>query len=257
MKTMNPTLIAFLFAIILSCTTIEPELKIIHQVTGPIETNCYLIYDSQTREAALVDVGGPIDTLIEFIEQHDLNLKYFLCTHGHPDHFIQVPELRDRFPGAKTVLHKLDYDDLFIAKEWLMENLDEEDIEWFRSDPERQRLLEFDPTSLGEPDILIEEGQELPLGNFIMRAIHSPGHSPGCVCYIVDGKLFSGDVLFYRTVGRTDILHSSREDQIKSVQRLYKMLPDSTPVYPGHGQFTDIGSEKTENSRIKADTVTW
>ena len=84
----------------------------------------------------------------------------------------------------------------------------------------------------------------------------SPRHSPGSVCYLVDGKLLSGDVLFYRTVGRTDVQNSSREDQIRSVQHLYQILPDSTPVYPGHMQFTDILSEKTLNSRIKADTVT-
>jgi glyoxylase-like metal-dependent hydrolase (beta-lactamase superfamily II) len=256
-KNPKPTLIALILAIFISCSTTEPELKIIHQITGPIETNCYLIYDNQTMETALVDVGDKIDTLVQYIEQYDLDIKYILCTHGHYDHVIGVPDILVRFPEAKTVIHKLDYNDLFIAKEWLMANLDEEDIEWLRSDPETEKLLEFDPTTLGEPDIFTEEGQELQLGNFSIKSIHSPGHSPGSVCYLVDGKLFSGDVLFYRTVGRTDILHSSREDQINSVQRLYEILPDSTPVYPGHGQFTDILSEKTENKRIKADTVTW
>jgi glyoxylase-like metal-dependent hydrolase (beta-lactamase superfamily II) len=250
-------LFASLFAIIFSCSTVEPELKILHQVTGPIETNCYLIFDCETREAALVDVGGPIDTLIEYIEQQELDLKYFLCTHNHPDHVIGVPDIRDRFPEAKTVMHKLDYDDLLVQKEYVLENADDEFIEWLNSDPELRKFLEFDPATFGEPDIFIEEGQVLPLGSFSIKAIHSPGHSPGSVCYLVDGKLLSGDVLFYRSVGRIDTQNGSRPDQIKSVQRLYEILPDSTPVYPGHGQFTDIASEKTENKRIKADTVTW
>jgi hydroxyacylglutathione hydrolase len=257
MKCPNPSLIALLLGILVSCTNVEPELRLVHQVSGPIETNAYLIYDNQTREAALVDAGDVIDTLVNYIEEHDLDLKYILCTHGHIDHVYNLPGTHDLFPEAKTVVHKLDYIDLWTQGEWIQENMDPELVEEIKRDPETNKYFEFDPASFGEPDIFVEEGQELPLGNFTIKAIHSPGHSPGSVCYLVDGKLFSGDVLFYRTVGRTDVQNSSREDQIKSVQRLYEILPDSTPVYPGHGQFTDILSEKTENSRIKADTVTW
>jgi hydroxyacylglutathione hydrolase len=256
MKPIKPTFFALLFAILFSCSTVEPGLRILHQVTGPIETNCYLIYDTKTREAALVDVGDAIDTLIQYIEQNDLDIKYILCTHGHIDHVFNVPAVHLKYPGAKTVIHRLDYDDLLVQKEWLLENAPDF-IEWIKSDPGTAKYLDFDPATFGEPDIYIKEGQVLPLGNFSIKAIHCPGHSPGSVCYLVDGKLLSGDVLFYRSVGRTDGQNGSREDQIRSVQRLYKILPDSTPVFPGHGQFTDILSEKTENKRIKADTVTW
>ncbi len=257
MKSAEPFLSAILLAIVFSCSTAAPELVIMHQVTGPIETNCYLIYDNQTMEAALIDVGDIIDTLVQYIDQVGLDVKYILCTHGHYDHIIGVPDILDRFPEVKTVIHKLDYDDMLVQAEWVMENMDAEFIEWMRSDPETNKFLEFEASTFGEPDILIEEGLELPLGNFSIKVFHSPGHSPGRVCYLVDGKLLSGDVLFYRTVGRTDLQNSSREDQIRSVHRLYRILSDSTPVYPGHGQFTDILSEKTMNTRIKADTVTW
>jgi glyoxylase-like metal-dependent hydrolase (beta-lactamase superfamily II) len=257
MKALQQTVISLTLCFIFSCSTVEPELIIKHQVTGPIETNCYLIYDSKTLEAALIDVGDDIDTLMQFIEEYGLDIKYILCTHGHLDHVYAVPGMLGKFPEAKSVIHKLDYDDLFTQGEWALENLDAETLEWFRSDPDLSKFFDFDPATFGEPDIFIEDERELPLGNFTIRAIHTPGHSPGSVCYFVDGKLFSGDCLFYRTVGRTDVQNSSREDQIRSVQRLYKTLPDSTPVYPGHMQFTDILSEKTLNSRIKADTVTW
>ncbi len=257
MQLFKTGLLIVCITIILSCATSRPELKIVHQVTGPIETNCYLIYDTKTMEAALVDAGDVIDTLVDYIEQHRLDLKYILCTHGHIDHVYYVPSVLDNFPEAKTVIHKLDYDDLWTQGEWVQANMDAETLEWMQSDPEINKFFGFDPKTFGEPDILIEDGQELQLGNFTIKVIHSPGHSPGSVCYLVDGKLFSGDVLFYRTVGRTDVQNSSRKDQIRSVQRLYEILPDSTPVYPGHMQFTDILSEKTENSRIKADTVTW
>ena len=257
MKPFNLSLVAIYFTILFSCSTVESELIIKHQVTGAIETNCYLIYDSKTMEAALIDVGDAIDTLLQHIEENSLDIKYILCTHGHIDHLYNVPSVLKIFPEAKTVIHKLDYDDLFTQGEWVQANMDPETLEWMKSDPEISKFFDFDPASLGEPDIFIEDDQELPLGNFTIRAIHTPGHSPGSVCYFIDGKLFSGDCLFYRTVGRTDVQNSSRQDQISSVQRLYRMLPDSTPVYPGHMQFTDILSEKTLNSRIKADTVTW
>lgn len=257
MKSLKSTMITLFFCFLFSCSTVEPELIIQHQVTGAIETNCYLIYDSKTLEAALIDVGDAIDTLMLSIKENGLDLTYILCTHGHMDHVYAVPGMLEKFPEAKTVIHKLDYDGLWTSKEWALANLDPETLEWFMSDPDISKFFDFDPATFGKPDIFIEDGQELALGNFTIRAIHSPGHSPGSVCYLVDGKLFSGDCLFYRTVGRTDVQNSSRKDQIRSVQHLYAILPDSTPVYPGHMQFTDIFSEKTLNSRIKADTVTW
>ena len=107
MSNAKHALIAFLPYIILSCSTLEPELKILHQVTGPIETNCYLIYDTKTMDAALIDVGDAIDTLMQYIDENELDIKYILCTHGHIDHLYNVPALRDRFPEAKTVIHKL------------------------------------------------------------------------------------------------------------------------------------------------------
>ena len=79
---------------------------------------------------------------------------------------------------------------------------------------------------------------------------NTPGHSPGCVCYYAGNVLFSGDMLFYRSVGNLDFLTSNTEDFIKSVRELYKLFPDSTLVYPGHNQLTDIGSEKKGNQRI-------
>ena len=257
MKVCKSVYMILLPAVLWSCSTSAPELKLMHQVTGAIETNCYLIYDSETLEAALIDAGDAIDTLIQYMEENELYLKFILCTHGHMDHVYNVPAIREIFPDAKTVIHTLDYDDLWTQEEWVLANMDAETLAWMKTEPDINKFFSFDPATFGKPDILIEDGQELPLGHFTIKAIHSPGHSPGSVCYLVDRKLFSGDVLFYRTVGRTDVQNSSRQDQIKSVQRLYAMLPDSTPVYPGHGQFTDISSEKTLNSRIKADTVTW
>jgi len=118
-------------------------------------------------------------------------------------------------------------------------------------------MLEFDAAAFGTPDSFLKDNQEFELGNFIIKAIHTPGHSRGTTCFQIDNYLFSGDVLFYRTVGRTDVQNSSREDQIKSVKKLYKILPDTTIVYPAHGRKTDIDSERKYNKRISQYGGEW
>jgi len=245
-----------IFVFLTHCTQTE-ELIIDHQVTGAIKTNCYLIYGENSKEAALIDIGGTIDSLLSIIKGKELNLKYIICTHSHLDHIIGVPAIKELYPQAKIVMQEADYKDIFTRMEWAENNLGPEFFEWLKSDPERKKIFDFDVNSFNKPEIFIKHNQELNLGNLTLKAIHSPGHSPGCVCFYTDSSLFSGDVLFYRSVGRTDVQNSSREDQIKSVQNLYNILPEHTKVYPGHGQFTDIGSEKRENKRITADGGEW
>lgn len=246
----------FIFFIQLSCTTTE-DFKVIHQVTGPIETNCYLIYGIKSKEAALIDPGGFIDTLITFLKDNELDLKYIFVTHGHIDHVFGIPDIKNQFPKAKMCMHKDEYRDLFTQKEWAIKNYGPSFLEELKSNPETAKFLDFDMKSIGEPDIYIEDNQSFRLGSIEIKTIHSPGHSPGSIMYNIGNILFSGDVLFYRTVGRTDTQNGSREDQIKSIRKLYKLLPDSTKVYPGHYQFTDIGSEKKQNKYITVDGGKW
>ena len=109
--------------------------------------------------------------------------------------------------------------------------------------------------TFGVPDLFIDEGQVLEFGSHPIEVMHCPGHSPGSVCFFLGSLLFSGDVLFLNSVGRVDVQHSSREDQIRSVRHLYSVLPESTPVYPGHGEPTTIGHEKYENTKVSINTV--
>ena len=236
----------FLFFVILlqlSCTRTE-DFKVLHEVTGGIETNCYLIYGVNSKEAALIDPGGPVDTLMTFIKENALDLKYIFITHGHIDHVFGIPDIKELYPRVKMCMHEEDYRDLFTQKEWAIENYGSEFLEYLKSNPETIKFLDFDMHSIGVPDLFVEDNQSFQLGKIEITAIHSPGHSPGGICYFTGNALFSGDVLFYRTVGRTDTQHGSTEDQINSVRKLYKTFPDSTIVYPGHFQPTDIGSEK-------------
>ena len=249
-------ILIIIFVFLSQCTQTE-ELIIEHQITGGIQTNCYLIYGEKSKDAALIDVGGTIDSLLLIIKENNLNLDYLICTHGHFDHIIGIPAIKELFPEAKIVMHEDDYKDIFTRMEWAENNLGPDFFEWLKSDPERKKIYDFNVNSFGKADIFINHNQELELGNLTLKAIHSPGHSPGSVCFYADSSLFSGDVLFYRTVGRTDVQNSSREDQIKSVRNLYEILPVYTKVYPGHGQFTDIGSERLENKRITVDGGEW
>jgi hydroxyacylglutathione hydrolase len=248
--------ILMVLLILVACSGGE-KLQVRHQVTGGIQTNCYLIFDAKSREAALIDVAGRIDSLVMKIRDLDLEVKYLLCTHGHFDHIIGLPPIHKLFPRAEVVMHELDYQDIFTQKEWAEKNLGPEFMAYLKADPERKKIFDFDPRTFPKPDIFPEDEQVLKLGSHKIKIYHTPGHSPGSVSFHVGNHLFSGDVLFYHTVGRTDVQNSSRQELIITVKRLYDVLPDKTTVYPGHGKFTDIGLEKLENSRISIYGGEW
>ena len=240
--------------ILLSCQQ-NARLTVQRQISGPYVNN-YLVYDSASREAALIDIGGPIDSLLATIDQNDLKIKYVLFTHGHIDHVLGWAALRDRFPEAKMAIHRLDYDDLQTQLDWILRNLPPEEIAEWKSDPDVEKMFHFDAAAFGKPDIFLEDIQIIKLGGAQIRAIHAPGHSRGSICFHIGNFLFSGDVLMYRDVGRPDFQNSSKEDLMRSVRRLYSLFPDSTVVYPGHGRRTDIGSEKIKNPKVSLNEST-
>jgi glyoxylase-like metal-dependent hydrolase (beta-lactamase superfamily II) len=228
------------------------ELKVEHLMTGPY-VNCFLLWDVPSGEAALIDVGGPIDTLITIIEEQNLELKYFFFTHGHIDHLLGLPAVRDKFPDAKLCLHKLDYEDMLVQLDWIYDNLDSVEIAEWKADEHVARMFDFDAADFDEPDIHVEGDQIFELGTSKIETIHVPGHSRGSICYLAGDILFSGDVLMYRHAGRDNFQNTDPDELKRSIRKLYAMLPDSTQVYPGHGRATDIGSEKKENTYVKAE----
>jgi glyoxylase-like metal-dependent hydrolase (beta-lactamase superfamily II) len=223
-----------LFLILIGCTPSE-NFVVQHQVTGPIETNCYLLYDVESKEAALFDVGGPIDSLLTVISEKNLKLKYIFATHCHMDHLEGVPSIRKKFPDALLCYNKEDYQDFLISIDWGIKHFDPKMTEALKQDSATAKWFEYDLTIFGPSDINLEDNQIYKLGNLEIRTILSPGHSKASICYYVGNVLFSGDVLFYRTAGRTDLLSGSKEALVNSVRRLYTLLPDETIVYPGHG----------------------
>jgi hydroxyacylglutathione hydrolase len=240
-------LLSFLLLAFLWLRVEAADLTVQREVVGPVKNNCYLLFDRQSKEAALFDVSGPIDSLLSLVSKEDLTLKYIFVTHAHADHTVGIPAVKKRFPGAKVCISKEEYEDSQLYLRW-REKLNPKEVEEMKSLPWAVALNDFDFHRMVHPDIFVEDGDIFLFGGDTLRAFLSPGHSRGSICYDIDTMLFSGDVLFYRRVGRADLAGGGGWDKlVESVRRLYLILPEKTIVYPGHGQSTDIGSEKREN----------
>jgi len=176
---------------------------------GPMQNFSYLIGDS--KEAAVVDPGWEIDKILSIAKKHDLDVKYILITHSHYDHIGQVKEIADA-TGAVVCVHKEDMGEI------------------------RNKGVDKIKT--------IEEGDEISVGKIKIKVLHTPGHSLGSVCYLVDNKLITGDTLFVENIGRTDLPGGDSKIIAESLKRL-KKLDENIEVYPGH----DYGSIK--HSTIK------
>ena len=184
-------------------------------------TFTYLIADSVTREAAIIDaVESMIDRDIALIQELELDLKFIMETHIHADHITSACPLKKSFPLAKIVIG--------------IENIDAEAC----------------------ADIMVGEGHILPIGEHEIVVIETPGHTPGCISYLVDNKVFTGDSLFIRSTGRCDFQGGSASTLYHSIHKLFT-LPESTLVHPGHDYngFTvsTIGEEKEFNSLIRLE----
>ena len=182
-------------------------------------TFTYLIADSDTKEAAIIDA---VDIMIErdtsLIKELDLDLKFIIETHIHADHINSACPIKKYHPEAKIVMG--------------MENIDAEACS----------------------DIMASEGHILPIGNYEITAIETPGHTIGCMSYRVENKILTGDALFIRSTGRCDFQGGSAIALYESIQKLFK-LPDTTEVYPAHDynglSVSTIGEEKKFNSMIR------
>lgn len=197
---------------------------------GPLQCNCSIIACPETREAAVVDPGGDAEAIIEALKKHGLTCKYLLHTHAHFDHILGARAVKEA-TGAKICLHQGD--------RWLYENL-----------AKQGSLFGFKTSDPLPVDRYLNHQEEVEIGKIKTSVIHTPGHTPGSLCFSLEGKdsvLFAGDTLFRRSIGRTDLWGGSFEQIIDSIsQRLFK-LDDSTLVIPGHGTETTIWEEKREN----------
>ena len=200
-------------------------------VVGPLEVNCYILGCEDTKEAAIIDPGDNADEIISTIEKEGLNPKFIINTHAHFDHIGGVKVIQDHFK-IDFILHE---GDLF-----LVENASEQATA-FGLKPISKPVVNKNATN----------GEKVNLGNKSITVIHTPGHSPGGVCYYSGNNVFVGDTLFAGSIGRTDLPGGSYDTLINSIKENLFPLGDSTIVYPGHGPSTTIRNEKEHNPFLK------
>lgn len=202
------------------------EIKVF--VEGPIDANNYLIIDEKTRDAVLIDCSSDRREFIEAVKSANVNLKYILLTHGHFDHILGVDKFNEVF-GVETYVSKDDISQVELTPKFL------------------QMFAGMEPAEIKSIKNFVSDGDVFKIGDIEIKAIATPGHTQGGICYLIGDKLFSGDTLFHGSVGRCDLPDGNFDDIVKSVKEKLFVLPDTIEVYPGHGTKTTIGFEKKYN----------
>lgn len=200
----------------------------------PLGCNCSIVYSEITKEAYLIDPGGNEKEIIQKLKKQDLKLKAIIHTHAHFDHCLGTKSISVEFPNASVCLHK---DDLKLY------NMLSVQCRFFGVpyiDEEPQAITHF-----------LEDTEELFLHEKKFQVLHTPGHTPGSVCFYLELEekpiLFSGDTLFAGSIGRTDLWGGDFNTIMKSIKQKLLTLDDDTIVIPGHGEFTKIYNEKKYN----------
>ena len=194
-------------------------------IEPPIDNNNYLIIDEQSKESALIDCSAVDDQVRKDLIEHGATLKYILLTHGHFDH---IAGIRPN-PNVKIVMNK-------------------EDLNWLNKANQYLPIFGIPEISIPKIDIFVNDGDIIKLGSLEIKVITTPGHTQGGVCFLVDGKLFSGDTIFRESVGRCDLEGGDFNQIIESIENKIFTLPPNTLIYPGHGRMTSVEWEKEHNN---------
>ena len=200
-------------------------MKIMQLCVGMIATNCYIVYDENTREAAVIDPGDNARSILKAVEQEKLTVKYVMLTHAHFDHI-----------GAMEPLRK-EYSIKVYAGEKEKEVL---------NNPAINLTGMVGAQKSFEADVYLKDGEELTIGDMTFKTIFTPGHTCGSVCYIVDDVMVAGDTLFMGSCGRTDFPTGDWGKMNESLQML-KNLEGDYKVLSGHGPATTLERERKTN----------
>ncbi|MBO7434232.1 MAG: MBL fold metallo-hydrolase [Salinivirgaceae bacterium] len=205
-------------------------------VFNPIQENTYVVYD-ETREAVIIDAGNFNErenaALTDFISGKNLIVKAVLCTHCHWDHIFGLDWVAQQYK-PEIYCHA-------------------EDLPWIENFSHICMSYGFGERKAPYPTNFIADSQTIKFGNTVLTVLHTPGHSAGGVCFYceADNVLFSGDTLFFSSIGRADLPGGSEPQLISSIRDKLLALPDSTAVLPGHGLQTSIGFERINNPYLQ------
>jgi len=189
-----------------------PRLSIV-KVRCEQDVNSYVLLDTDSREAAVIDPGEPADKIAGQLD--GAVLRWIVATHGHRGHLAGKEALRDSFPGALTAMHMAD------AKQFLR-----------------------------SADSYVLDGDTLEFGGFALRVLHTPGHTPGSLCFVVANHLFTGDTLLAGALGK-QMPGTDLRQQLMSIGSAFARLPLATAVYPGHGPVTSLENELRTNPYLR------
>lgn len=200
-------------------------------VVGPLQTNCYILRDEVSGNIALIDPGGQADVIEKELGQDIGRVKLILLTHFHIDHISAVNELKNK-TGAEIAIHSLDAEGFVDAEKngsmWIFGRA-------------------FTPE---KADVLLSDGDTVKLGELELEVLHTPGHTPGGCCFICQDVIFSGDTLFYGSIGRVDFPGGDQRAMKSSLLKLARLKGDFR-VLPGHGEETTLAFEREHNPYMR------
>jgi glyoxylase-like metal-dependent hydrolase (beta-lactamase superfamily II) len=194
---------------------------------GPLDNNLYLLFSAGSKEVIVVDPSIESDDVLTEISRRSLHVQRILLTHAHIDHILMVKRFHEE-TGAPVWLHEAD----LPLYERGAEQAAAVGLPWPGSAP----IAHF-----------IEDGEEVGIPNLEIRAVHTPGHSPGSVTFVTPAGMIAGDVLFRGSVGRTDLPGGDWQTLVRSIRERLFRYPAVTRVFPGHGPETTIGLEFRTN----------
>lgn len=201
-------------------------------ILNGMETNCYVVDNTQTKEAIVVDPSDQATKIEQYLKENDLVCKAILLTHGHFDHIMACNELA-KLTSAPVYAHKEEVE--------LLEN------------PSFNLSSRYGAGYIVTPDVLLDDEEELNLIGMKIKVIHTPGHTSGGVCFLFEefDEMIAGDTLFYEEIGRYDLPTGDGNTLIASIKEKLLPLNPEIRVYPGHGPSTTIGHEKQYNGYLQ------
>jgi len=190
--------------------------------------NAYLYFDPQTKNGVVIDPGDNEKDIMNAVEANGIILTGILLTHGHYDHLCSANEIKAH-TKAPIVCHT--------------------DEKVLLEDPQLNLSVIFGKSLSVTPDKELADGDEIKIGGGILKTIHTPGHSPGGICFYAEanGKVFTGDTLFRESIGRSDLYMGNHDQLIASIKQKLMTLPEHVRVYPGHGFGSTVGHERVGN----------